>query len=253
MLYTKLTQRAMQICFEAHRNQRDKGGMPYVFHPFHLAEQMETEDEICAALLHDVMEDTDWSFAQLAGEGFSPAVMQALLLLTHDDHTDYLDYVRRLSGNRIAARVKLADLRHNSMPGRLPAIGEKERKRMRKYLRAQAILTGGEADLEEMTLRMQVELQKEPQEQKLQKEQKEQIDQIDQEKKEECTGTAVLTTVLEMDGSVRKYTLRLQQDGQEREYQDLYCLLDDLEKSGFSPARAAAVICGKLPDLNRSF
>lgn len=230
MLYTKLTQRAMQICFEAHRNQRDKGGMPYVFHPFHLAEQMETEDEICAALLHDVMEDTEWSFEQLAGEGFSPAVMQALLLLTHDDHTDYLDYVRRLSGNRIAARVKLADLRHNSMPGRLPAIGEKERKRMRKYLRAQAILTGGEADLEEMTLRMQTELLKEGH-----------------------TGTAVLTTVLEPDGSVRRYALRLQQDGQEREYQDLYCLLDDLEKSGFSPARAAAVICGKLPDLNRSF
>lgn len=92
---------------------------------------------------------------------------------------------------------------------------------MRKYLRAQAILTGGEADLEEMTLRMQTELQKEGH-----------------------TGTAVLTTVLEPDGSVRKYTLRLQQDGQEREYQDLYSLLDDLEKSGFSPARAAAVICG---------
>lgn len=250
MLYTKLTQRAMQICFEAHKDQRDKGGMPYVFHPFHLAEQMETEDETCAALLHDVMEDTEWSFAQLAGEGFSPAVMQALLLLTHDDHTPYLDYVRRLSGNRIASRVKLADLRHNSMPGRLPAIGEKERKRMRKYLRAQAILTGGEADLEEMTLRLQAELQIEPQEQKElpeqkeQKLQKEQKEQKEQEKKEEHTGTAVLTTVLETDGSVRKYTLRLQQDGQEREYQNLYSLLEYLEKSGFSPARAAAVICG---------
>ena len=148
MLYTKLTQRAMQICFEAHRDQVDKGGMPYVFHPFHLAEQMETEEETCTALLHDVMEDTAWTYEQLAAEGFPSSVMEALALLTHDDNTPYLDYVERLSGNRIAARVKLADLRHNSTAGRLPVIGEKERKRMRKYLRAQAILTRGAADLQ---------------------------------------------------------------------------------------------------------
>ena len=154
MLYTKLTQRAMQICFEAHRDQVDKGGMPYVFHPFHLAEQMETEEETCTALLHDVMEDTAWTYEQLAAEGFPSSVMEALALLTHDDNTPYLDYVERLSGNRIAARVKLADLRHNSTAGRLPVIGEKERKRMRKYLRAQAILTRGAADLVDSRINM---------------------------------------------------------------------------------------------------
>ena len=57
--YTPLTKKAMMICFEIHKNQKDKSGMPYVFHPFHLAEQMETEDEICTALLHDVAEDSD--------------------------------------------------------------------------------------------------------------------------------------------------------------------------------------------------
>ena len=84
MLYTELTKKAMQICFEAHRDLTDKGGMPYVFHPFHLAEQMETEDETCAALLHDVVEDTGWTHEQLAARGFPPAVMEALRLLTHD-------------------------------------------------------------------------------------------------------------------------------------------------------------------------
>ena len=59
MIYTKNTERALQLCFEAHKDQTDKSGVPYVFHPFHLAEQMETEETIIVALLHDVMEDTD--------------------------------------------------------------------------------------------------------------------------------------------------------------------------------------------------
>ena len=57
MLYTPLTKKALQICFAAHKKQFDKSGMPYVIHPLHLAEQMETEEEVCAALLHDVLED----------------------------------------------------------------------------------------------------------------------------------------------------------------------------------------------------
>ena len=215
MLYTKLTQRAMQICFEAHRDQVDKGGMPYVFHPFHLAEQMETEEETCTALLHDVMEDTAWTYEQLAAEGFPSSVMEALALLTHDDNTPYLDYVERLSGNRIAARVKLADLRHNSTAGRLPVIGEKERKRMRKYLRAQAILTRGAADLEEMPLCLQTLLST-------------------------AGSTCRLTVILEPDGRVRRYGLSFPADRQEQEYRELYPLLEDLEGQGGSAAQAAA-------------
>ena len=59
MIYTALTKKALKLCFEAHRDQTDKSGMPYVFHPFHLAEQMHTEETVIAALLHDVAEDTD--------------------------------------------------------------------------------------------------------------------------------------------------------------------------------------------------
>ena len=59
MIYTDLTKKALKFCFEAHKNQYDKSGMPYVFHPFHLAEQMTTEETTVVALLHDVVEDTD--------------------------------------------------------------------------------------------------------------------------------------------------------------------------------------------------
>lgn len=155
MLYTDLTQRAMEICFEAHHFQSDKGGVPYCFHPYHLAEQMETEEEICTAMLHDVMEDTKMTREDLAAEGFPEEVLEALVLLTHDKkkYPDYMDYVRNLSSCRLAARVKLADLRHNSTRGRLKNPGkEKNVRRLKKYLKAQAVLTGGRADLEVMTL-----------------------------------------------------------------------------------------------------
>ncbi|MBR2730232.1 MAG: GTP pyrophosphokinase [Lachnospiraceae bacterium] len=141
MLYTELTKRAMVICFDAHKNQRDKGGVPYVFHPFHVAEQMETEEEICTALLHDVVEDTALTLDRLAAEGFPPSVIEALSLLTHKDGTPYLEYVERLKDNPIAAVVKLADLEHNSMPGRLSEIKERDRERLEKYRRAREILT----------------------------------------------------------------------------------------------------------------
>ena len=69
--YTALTRKAMRICYAAHEGQMDKSGVPYVFHPIHLAEQMETEEEICTALLHDVVEDTKWTLKELEAEGFS--------------------------------------------------------------------------------------------------------------------------------------------------------------------------------------
>ena len=60
MIYTPATKKALNICFEAHVEQKDKSGLPYVFHPFHLAEQMETEETTVVALLHDTVEDTDY-------------------------------------------------------------------------------------------------------------------------------------------------------------------------------------------------
>lgn len=141
MLYTPLTKKAMKIAFTAHKEQVDKTGLPYIFHPFHLAEQMETEETVCAALLHDVVEDTDMTFEQLTEHGFSDDVMEALRLLTHDDDVPYMDYVREIKKNPIARAVKLADLRHNSDMTRLDVVDEYAFKRAEKYRQAIEILT----------------------------------------------------------------------------------------------------------------
>ena len=139
--YTDLTKKALKICWEAHRNQFDKSGMPYVFHPFHLMEQMETEEELCVALLHDVAEDSEMTFEDLEMAGFPGAVIEALRLLTHDDETPYLEYVQKLKSNPLARKVKLADLRHNSMQERLSVVTERDLERLEKYQKAIAILT----------------------------------------------------------------------------------------------------------------
>ena len=138
--YTALTKKALKICFEAHRDQLDKSGLPYVFHPFHLAEQMESEAEICAALLHDVVEDAGLTLEELEEAGFPPCVLEALALLTHDPAVPYLEYVARLRENPIARRVKLADLAHNSDLDRLERVEEADQRRMLRYRKARALL-----------------------------------------------------------------------------------------------------------------
>jgi len=113
MIYTTLTNKAMKIAYEAHHGQVDYNGIPYIFHPIHLAEQMDDEISCCAALLHDVVEDTDVTMEQLSKE-FPPEVIEVLTLLTHDKDVDYFDYVRAIKNHNIAKKVKLADLDHNS-------------------------------------------------------------------------------------------------------------------------------------------
>ncbi|MBQ7063293.1 MAG: bifunctional (p)ppGpp synthetase/guanosine-3',5'-bis(diphosphate) 3'-pyrophosphohydrolase [Firmicutes bacterium] len=141
MIYTEMTKKALKLCFEAHKDQKDKSGMPYVFHPFHLAEQMRTEETVTVALLHDVVEDTDYTLQDLADMGFPPAVTEALALLTHDKSVPYMDYVATIKANPIAREVKLADLAHNSDLSRLDKVDEKALRRAEKYRRAIELLT----------------------------------------------------------------------------------------------------------------
>lgn len=131
MIYTKLTKKAMLIAYRAHHGQTDHGGIPYVFHPIHLAEQMPDEYTTCAALLHDVVEDTVVTLEELAAD-FPKEVIDAVALLTHSDDVAYLDYVREIKGNPIARTVKLADLRHNCDRTRLET-GEYDTDAIRRY------------------------------------------------------------------------------------------------------------------------
>ena len=140
MLYTPLTMEAMRLCFAAHAGQVDKCGIPYANHPLHLAERMQTEDETCVALLHDVMEDCGKTPDDLRSIGVSKRAIEALLLLTHERDVPYLDYVRALQHNEIARKVKVADLRHNSELARLNNVTERDLMRLRKYMEARVLL-----------------------------------------------------------------------------------------------------------------
>lgn len=142
MIYTAKTKKAMTICFDAHKEQKDKSGLPYVFHPFHLAEQMTDENTTVVALLHDVVEDTNVTLEQLRQEGFGEEILAAITLMTHEDGVDYMDYVAKIKENPIARVVKLADLRHNSDLSRLDTVDEKALKRREQYLEALALLEG---------------------------------------------------------------------------------------------------------------
>ena len=140
IIYTAMTKKALKLCFKAHRDQIDKSGMPYVFHPFHLAEQMDTEESTIVALLHDVVEDTEYTLADLAAMGFPNSVIEALALMTHDPEVPYMEYVKGISVNPLASKVKLADLQHNSDLYRLDNVTEKEIKRVEKYRKAIELL-----------------------------------------------------------------------------------------------------------------
>lgn len=140
MIYTPMTKKALKLCFEAHKEQVDKSGMPYVFHPFHLAEQMKTEESTIVALLHDLVEDTEYTINDLTSMGFGKDITNAIALLTHADGVEYMDYVCAIKDNPIAKAVKLADLKHNSDLSRLDDINEKALQRKEKYQKAIALL-----------------------------------------------------------------------------------------------------------------
>ena len=122
MIYTKMTISAMKTAYNAHLGQLDYNDVPYIFHPYHLAEQMDDEISCTVALLHDVVEDTSLTFADLE-QIFPKQVVEIVMLLTHDEKVDYFDYIQKIKTNAIATKVKLADIEHNSNEDR--SIGSK--------------------------------------------------------------------------------------------------------------------------------
>ena len=140
MIYTQLTKKALKLSFEAHKNQVDKTGMPYVFHPFYLAEQMTDEISTVCALLHDVIEDTEYTFEDMQKMGFPQEVIDVLKLLTRENGVPYMEYVEKIKENPIAKQVKLADLKHNSDLTRMDVIDESALQRAKKYSQARESL-----------------------------------------------------------------------------------------------------------------
>ena len=145
MLFTPMTCKAMDIAYNAHQGQKDKSGIPYIYHPSRVAEGFTNEAEACVAWLHDVVEDSDVTIDDLRVEGFGEVVCAAVMVLTHKKNVPYKDYIKAISKNPIAKAVKLADLRDNMDTTRvLGEIDEDFERRMEKYHRAYRYLSGDE-------------------------------------------------------------------------------------------------------------
>jgi len=132
--------RAIQIAVQAHSGQKEKNGRPYILHPIRLMLKMQNELEMMSAILHDVVEDTEWTLGDLRREGFSEALLQAVDCLTHRKQIRYRDYIQRISGNPVARKVKLADLEDNLDAKRLPELTMRDQARMKKYHQAWLLL-----------------------------------------------------------------------------------------------------------------
>lgn len=136
-------ERAIQIATEAHKGQLDTAGRDYIGHPLRVMEMGKTEDEKIVGVLHDVIEDTDWTFEMLEAEGFSREVIEALKCVTKlSENENYDDFIERVRKNPLAVAVKINDLTDNMDIRRLPYLSDKDVKRLKKYLKAYKKLTG---------------------------------------------------------------------------------------------------------------
>lgn len=131
-----MLEKAVQIAVSAHKEQVDKSEQPYILHLIRVMDAGETEQEKICGILHDLVEDTDWTFEKLENEGFSEEIISALKCVTKQENEDYAAFIGRVKTNPLAIKVKLNDLRDNMDITRLFYITEKDRERLNKYLKA---------------------------------------------------------------------------------------------------------------------
>jgi len=126
---------AIALVAKAFEGRFDKGGQPYILHCLFVMFQMDPTDHelMIIAVLHDLLEDTDYTIEDLRAMGFSERVLTALTLLTHIDGVPYMDYIRAIAMNPDARKVKRADLRHNSDIMRMKGLRGKDFQRLEKY------------------------------------------------------------------------------------------------------------------------
>jgi (p)ppGpp synthase/HD superfamily hydrolase len=134
-------EKAIQIAEQAHEGQRDKAGAPYILHPLRVMMKMATEAEQIIAVLHDVVEDTDWTMEQLQQEGYNREILDALDCLARRDGEEYGDFIKRVKQNPLSVKVKVADLEDNLDVSRLKGVTDTDAKRLEKYQQALKMLS----------------------------------------------------------------------------------------------------------------
>jgi len=95
-----------------------------------------TPEEQIVAVLHDVVEDSDWTLEQLAAEGFPPEIVDAIACLTHRENESYDEFIDRILPNPLATRVKRLDLEDNMTLTRLHQLTDKDVERLHRYHKA---------------------------------------------------------------------------------------------------------------------
>lgn len=133
----EMLNRMLVLATTRHAGQFDRGGNPYILHPLKVMYYLKSDDEElqCIALAHDLVEDTDTTYAELRGMGFTERVVDGIAALTKVPGETYDEYKAKVKGNPDAVRVKMADLRHNTDVRRLKGVTEKDLQRMEKYHR----------------------------------------------------------------------------------------------------------------------
>ena len=131
---------AIALARRAHAGQFDKAGKDYIEHPLRVMENCTTDNSKIAAVLHDVVEDSEVTLDDLRQQNFAPQVVEAIALLTKTDGIEYSNYIAQIKNNAIAREVKMADLRDNMDLNRIAQPTEKDFKRLEKYRGALAAL-----------------------------------------------------------------------------------------------------------------
>ncbi len=124
---------AIILATKSHRGQRQRNGEPYILHPLRVMMAVSDDNEKIAAILHDVVEDSDIALEDLLQAGYTPDVIELVRLLTHENGKSYEAYIQRLRPNPSARRIKIADLQDNMNVRRLPQMRQKDLDRLERY------------------------------------------------------------------------------------------------------------------------
>ena len=131
---------AVIIAAQAHQGQKDRYGVNYILHPLRVMLRFESETEMIVAILHDVIEKTEWTLEKLREQGFNDTVLKAVNLLTRQDEQPYMEYIEKLRGNRIARKVKIADIEDNMNPRRMDTLSDENLEKLARLHKAWKIL-----------------------------------------------------------------------------------------------------------------
>ena len=131
-----IIEKSLEIALKAYKGQKDKAGKTYILHPLRIMAKMNTEEEMSVAMLHDVIEDSDYTFEDLISEGIPANVANAVQALSKNKDENYEQFIERILRNKLASKIKLADIEDNINILRLDTVTQKDLERISKYHKA---------------------------------------------------------------------------------------------------------------------